>query len=621
MLGVPHPPGYPLFTMLTHLATLLPVGSPALGANLLSAVLDAAAVTVVAITIYRLVASTAGEAQPRAAIASLVGALMLGFSTTFWLYSLGAEVFPLNNLFAALLLLAGIEFARRPKAWLLAALGLLFGLSLTNQQTIVLIAPALAVLAIVGLRRQLNAEATGIQPPIALLVKELGAAGALVIVGLLPYLYLMAAASHDPLVNWGDPRTLDGLVAVVLRSNYGSLSLSLGVKGGSVIEQWVAQGLDITSGFVVVGVLFAVLGVVTVLRRDSAVAVALLLAFIVSGPMFVAYANPDFSDPVNRGIIARFYILPAIPVAILAGVGVWTCLTWVAARAPRRLALAAALALLVIPVGSVVAHAPVVDQSHNDVTQRYAEDLLRSLPSGAILLMRGDENYTSVSYAQFVEGVRTDVAAMDVELLKQSSYVGLMRRLHPDITIPWNAYAEGPRASLKDLVAANLGQRAVFYVGQMKEANWTAGWDEVHAGLARELVPKGRGGDGYQLLRSQTASFSSLHYPDRAYPDTSWEAIICGHYGVAAFDLAFALQSSGPQSDPALVERMYRAAIRLAPATIVPNAYKNLGVLLQSQGGDPHEIVSLWQRFLQLSPNDPDAPAIRQRIAALGGSP
>ena len=57
VLGVAHPPGYPLYTMLGYLATLLPGGSPALRMNLISGLFDAIAVGIVFLIVYRLVTS------------------------------------------------------------------------------------------------------------------------------------------------------------------------------------------------------------------------------------------------------------------------------------------------------------------------------------------------------------------------------------------------------------------------------------------------------------------------------------------------------------------------------------------------------------------------------------
>src|ERR1700726_5234076 len=53
-LGVAHEPGYPLFTMLGHLFSLLPIGPLPFRVNLFSVVCDAAAVGVVFLTAFRL---------------------------------------------------------------------------------------------------------------------------------------------------------------------------------------------------------------------------------------------------------------------------------------------------------------------------------------------------------------------------------------------------------------------------------------------------------------------------------------------------------------------------------------------------------------------------------------
>ena len=629
VLGVPHPPGYPLYTILVHLAMLFPFGTPALLANLLSSLCDALAVSLVAIIVYRLVART-DRVDRRgldrdAAVAAAAGALLLAFSTTFWAYSLVAEVFALDNLFAAILLLFAIEFASRPRPAFLCILGLISGLAMTNQQTIALLAPSLAVFTLAGLRRQWIARGARSRSTARLVAGEIAGASVLFLVGLVPYIYPLLAARGNPVVDWGDPRSLGSLLALITRANYGSFSLSLGVAQGSLGEQFALLGGNLTLGFVGAGIVLACLGIWRLVRRSAVVSVGLVLAVLVPGPIFVAFANPAFTDAVTRGILERFYILPAVGIGVLAGVGAEGVLAWSrtirVARVQRRIPVALAMVLLLgLPASAAVAHVGAVDQSGNDVALHYGEDLLGELDPNAILLMRGDENYTSVAYVQFVEGYRRDVAAMDVELLKQPSYVALMRRLHPGVVIPWNAYDEGVTASLTDIVKANLGARPVYYVGAMKEPNWTAGYDEVHAGLARELVPKGAGGDGYQQLRDRSTSYATLRYPNREYPETTWEWIICEHYGIAAFDLAYAIQSEGSKANLALAERLYRTSILLAPDTVVPNAYKDLGVLLSDRNGDPKEIVALWTHFLRLSPNDPDAAAIRQQIVALGGT-
>src|SRR5439155_12595533 len=113
-LGVAHAPGYPLFTMLGHLFSLLPFGSIPFRVNLLSVICDALTIGVVYLSAFRLI---------RSQLAAAVAALLLAVNPTFWEWSLAAEVFSLNNLFAAILILFLIVWYEQPErsALLIAA--------------------------------------------------------------------------------------------------------------------------------------------------------------------------------------------------------------------------------------------------------------------------------------------------------------------------------------------------------------------------------------------------------------------------------------------------------------------------------------------------------------------
>jgi tetratricopeptide (TPR) repeat protein len=152
----------------------------------------------------------------------------------------------------------------------------------------------------------------------------------------------------------------------------------------------------------------------------------------------------------------------------------------------------------------------------------------------------------------------------------------------------------------------------------MEERNFASSFDQQRAGFARRLLTKGQGGRQFDLLRSDPATFAAYRYPTDPYPSTTWEHVLAQAYGKVAFDLAFAQQTGGG-GDTKLAERMYRNAIRLNPDDAP--AYKNLGLVLRSQGGDRAEIVTLWRRFLALKPDDPQAGAIRAELAKLEQQP
>jgi dolichyl-phosphate-mannose-protein mannosyltransferase len=626
-LGIAHPPGYPTFTVLGHLFTLLPFGDSAFRVNLLSAVLDTAAVLVAATIAGRLIETLrrgGGSLEPGwlAWGAAAIGGLSLALSSAFWRYSLVAEVFALANFLALVLLLLMLEWSRRPSdrrlLWAAAFVG---GLALTNQQTILFAAPALVILLGVGLQRFTSAPVAGragLRVPWA----ALGIAALLVIAGLLPYLYLPIAAAGGAPAVWGDPTTPGGFLAIVARSAYGTFSFTVRDTSGSVLEHLGLLAGYLVNAFTPVGVALAAVGSIWLALRRGSEAAALGLWFLMTGPIFLALANPPLTDPVTRGVLERFYLQPSLPVALVIAVGVWSVGSWAhrAGSIPpaiRRWAGAATVAVALVGLGTLAAiRLPDVDQSGNRVAEAYADDLLGSLPINSVLLMRSDENYTSVTYAQTIRAVRPDVVAIDVELLKLDSYVKLIGTRHPDVAIPFGHYDGGVRTHLADLIDGVIGERPVFVAGDLEE-DLSSRFDVVDEGLADEIVPDGYAPDPLAALRDTPSLFDRLHPPDRVYPETSWEAAIAAHYADVAFKIGVALQELGPQSNAADVERFYRAAIRISPT--LASAYKNLGLLLQKNGGPAAEIVPLWQRYLELVPDDPEASAIRAAIDRLGG--
>ena len=117
-LGVPHPPGYPTYTLLLKaFATVVPVGDFAYRGNLLSAVLASASVLTVYVVTLRFCRwlnpdFPEGMATAGAALSGLV----LASSPLFWSQATITEVYTLNALFVALLLLLAADIALTPSS-------------------------------------------------------------------------------------------------------------------------------------------------------------------------------------------------------------------------------------------------------------------------------------------------------------------------------------------------------------------------------------------------------------------------------------------------------------------------------------------------------------------------
>ena len=136
VLGTAHPPGYPLYVLLSHFFVKLPIRTIAYRANLFSAVMAA-----VACALAYAIARQLGAARWSAVCASLG----LATGASFWRNALIAEVYSLAAVMVALTIALLLRWsARGGTVYLLAAVAA-FSLGLGNHLTIVGLLPAAIV--------------------------------------------------------------------------------------------------------------------------------------------------------------------------------------------------------------------------------------------------------------------------------------------------------------------------------------------------------------------------------------------------------------------------------------------------------------------------------------------
>lgn len=164
-LGVPHPPGYPIWSLLTwffqwifNFVTYHGYSNPAWGVNFFSAFSGALACGVLALLVSRsgtdLLQSlkketdVLGEKTERlfCATAGISSGLLLAFSQGMWSQSVIAEVYALNILFQTAVLLFLYRWMVEPdKPKPLFLMAFTFGLGLTNHQTLLFMGAGVAL--------------------------------------------------------------------------------------------------------------------------------------------------------------------------------------------------------------------------------------------------------------------------------------------------------------------------------------------------------------------------------------------------------------------------------------------------------------------------------------------
>lgn len=126
--GVPHPTGYPLWTLLAWVFQLLPLGNAAWEINIFSGVCGALAVAVSAgltcnLLRWFLAGSLHGRVRWVPLLTAIPFSLMLAFSLSMWSQAVIAEVYTLHALMVVIYLALLAAWARKPSrdGYLLAA--------------------------------------------------------------------------------------------------------------------------------------------------------------------------------------------------------------------------------------------------------------------------------------------------------------------------------------------------------------------------------------------------------------------------------------------------------------------------------------------------------------------
>ncbi|XP_042655114.1 transmembrane protein 260 isoform X2 [Tyto alba] len=447
-LGVAHPPGYPLFTLLAKVATgLLPLGSPAYRVNLLCGLLGAAAASLLFYTVFRLSGSYAG---------GILAAGVFSFSRLTWQWSIAAEVFSLNNLFVGLLMALTVHFEEASTAKERSKISKLgafcCGLSLCNQHTIVLYIACIVPWILSQLFRKTE-----------LSLGHLLKLGLCFLAGLLPYLYLPASSYlNRARWTWGDQTTFRGFLTHFLREEYGTFNLAKSETGSSMREMLVFQLAHTKSELslpVLALALVACVSTALPTKQQKSLVIWLFAGMLCLYSLFFAWrANLDITKPLFLGVVERFWLQSSAVVAVLAGLGLATLPSAGSAvlEGSRVLPWLEWLSALALVTSQVWANYSTCDQSNNYVVDKFARNLLSSMPVGAVILLRGDLPGNALRYLHYCEGMRPDITLVDQEMMTYEWYLPKLAKHLPGVYFPGNRWNPVERVLPDGTIAFNL---------------------------------------------------------------------------------------------------------------------------------------------------------------------
>ena len=451
-LGIAHPPGVPLWIILAHLASLVPLGNVAQRINFSSALFAALTCAMLTLVVAEVIITASylaaakrrkrgtkkieelGVTHPMVAAPALGAGLLLAFSRTLWSYATITEVYALNTLLILVICFLMLRWRRwivedrmhistvsnpgqvtRHDAFLYSA-ALIFGLALgVHHVTVALTLPAVAVIVF---RTQGVRFFTSRRFVYAALISI----GALVAV----YAYLPLAASRSPVINWGHPRSLQEIWWHLTGRQYQVyFSFKPEIMGEQFAEFCRMALREFGFPWLPLSLVLAFAGLTDAFKRDRTIFWFLLTIVIADLAYALSYEIAEDKD--------AYYLPTFISIAIAAGLGIrWLIRSAVSKSLPvAKPSLAAVVAVLVVSTIALTANWPFNNRRQYFIAHDYVDNLLKTIAPNGLLLTLDWQVVSPMFYAQEIEQFRPDVKVVDINLLRRSWYFDYLKHAYP----------------------------------------------------------------------------------------------------------------------------------------------------------------------------------------------
>ncbi|XP_053373976.1 transmembrane protein 260-like [Mercenaria mercenaria] len=635
-LGVAHPPGYPLFTLLLWSAMkFIPFGSVAWRANLLNAVLSAGATLMFSLTIYR---------YTRSVGISVIGASMWSLNKLTWTWSTTVEVFSLNNLCIATLLYLMVEFetVQTDKKVRVAYLGsFMCGITLCNQHTSVVYVAVIAIWVLLELLK----------------VKKLSA-GILLLIsvsflcGLVPYIYLPVSSwLLSARYTWGNQANLEGFLKHLLRQEYGTFSLAKQEDGTghSIVDGLRTYVWHVLSQFTVVGAVLAVFGAVYA-KKGSRYGTSLIVSMVMCLLYLILFswrANLNLDNQLYLGVVERFWMQSDMIIVLLAVVGLSSVFrmleTTFSSKRISVMEISLAAAVFSMYIGKNLSDC---NQGNSTVVAEFGSRLYRNMPQNALVLTVGDLPSNVLRYLYLCENNRPDVTVLDQELMTYPWYVPMLRHTYPSVTFPGHHMEAqtglldtGQRVfNFKTFLDANIKRRPVIgCIGiQKREKSWEQSYHLFPYGPC-SLVMKAGGKLDINTIQNSAENISAgWEYPYEGFDAKSWERVATNemwnakvNIALKLYEMAVVLKETDTMYSELMIKsyELYKKAVEKETLEAIPDYWhRNYALACERMLRIKHkyslsdivnDTIFHFEVYIQKTPTDESVPIIKQSIQNL----
>lgn len=376
VLGTPHAPGYPMYVMVSHLFSYVPIGSLAYRMHVLSAVLGAVAV------LFVYFGARALGTRPAVALSA---AIACGLGRSFWAKAQYAKGYTLTAALVSAGMLLLFRWSQTGRTSQFYGAIAVFAIAVGNHLIIISLVPALVLHALLT-----NAR-------LALAPRTLVFAAALLTVGFSQYTLIMIRTWQRAPYLEARASTLPELIDVMTARRYAH------EIGAYQFADVVRTRVPVVTDLVIreltwPGLVLVAVGTVVLFRRRARDAV---LCFV--GALGVIALTANMSSDEDEGFLLSAFIL----MWLLAAAGMEALWHWSQRNqgGQRRLMTAAALLVAVgVPISLVATNYAPNDHSRRTFEIRYFDALFALLPEKSAIVRDQYATNMLIDYKLIGEG-------------------------------------------------------------------------------------------------------------------------------------------------------------------------------------------------------------------------
>jgi hypothetical protein len=412
--AIAHPSGYPTYTVIGKIFTMIPSGSIAWNVNLMSAFFGALTCMMIYIVCKSII---------KGKTASILAACLLGVSPYFWAESIVAEVYTLTTFLFLLLIYLSFIYYKNRNTKNLYLFFFVYGLALTNHITIITFFPVFLIFIFLK-----NLKTIRLKTVFICLI--------LFLLGLIPYIYLPLRSIQNPILDWGNPENLKNFIWTISGKQYRHFMFTLNYYNffPRIIKL-------ITSLFIEFNIFlgFALFGLLFLYKTKKH------FFFLSSGIVLInIFVNLNY----GIGDIELYYFPTYIIFSIWISIGFFQFFNILKKKVKIKLfsTQEKLISLFLILLFFVISYfffmkSIIIENKYQ--FRNYGTKLLDSLEGNSVVFTNDQNNYFVLLYLTQVENYRNDVVPLDIKLFSSHWYQKNIHENYPEILLKENLNFSG----------------------------------------------------------------------------------------------------------------------------------------------------------------------------------